>query len=106
MGYSIGKYEGNTLVVDTTDMNDKTWIDTLGHPHSDALHLVERFRRPSHDTLEIAFTFDDPKTYTKPWTGKKVYRLQPPGYEIKEDIICEGYRKLGLRTEGYEFIKP
>lgn len=106
MGYSIGKYEGNTLVVDTTNINEKTWIDALGHPHSDALHLVERIRRVSHDSLEIEFTFDDPKTYTRPWTGKKVYQLQPPGYEIKEDVICDEYRKLGLRTEGYEFIKP
>jgi hypothetical protein len=105
MGHSIGKYDGNTLVVDTTDINDKTWIDPLGHPHSDALHLVERYRRVNHDTLEIEFTFDDPKTYARPWTGKKVYQLQPPGYEMKEDIICEQYRKLGLRTEGYEFIK-
>ena len=105
MGHSIGKYDGNTLVVDTTDINDKTWIDTLGHPHSDALHLVERYRRVNHDTLEIEFTFDDPKTYARPWTGKKIYQLQPPGYEMKEDIICEQYRKLGLRTEGYEFIK-
>jgi len=105
MGHSIGKYDGNTLVVDTTDINEKTWIDTLGHPHSDALHLVERYRRLNHDTLEIEFTFDDPKTYARPWTGKKVYQLQPPGYEMKEDVICEQYRKLGLRTEGYEFIK-
>src|SRR2546427_9934409 len=105
MGHSIGKHDGSTLVVDTTDIDDKTWIDTLGHPHSDALHLVERYRRVNHDTLEIEFTFDDPKAYARPWTGKKVYQLQPPGYEMKEDIICEQYRKLGLRTEGYEFIK-
>lgn len=106
MGYSIGKYEGNTLVVDTTNINADTWIDGLGHPHSDALHVVERIRRLDRDTLEIDFTFDDPKTYSKPWTGKKVYQLEPPGYEIKEDVICAQYRKLGLRTEGYEFIKP
>jgi hypothetical protein len=106
MGHSIGKFDGNTLVVDTADINDTTWIDTLGHPHSDALHLVERFRRVNHDTLEIEVTFDDPKSYTKPWTGKKSYRLQPPGYEIKEDTICEEYRRPGLRNDGFEFIKP
>jgi len=106
MGHSIGKYEGNTLVVDTADINETTWIDTLGHPHSDALHLVERFRRPNHDTLEIEVTFDDAKTYTRPWTGKKVYQLQPPSYELKEEVICEDYRKPGLRKDGFEFIKP
>jgi hypothetical protein len=105
MGFSLGKYDGNSLVVDTTDINDKTWIDTLGHPHSDALHLVERIRRVNHETLEIQFTFDDRKAYTKTWTAKKVYQLQPPGYEMKQDVICEEYRKPGLRKEGFEFIK-
>jgi len=56
MGHSIGKYDGNTLVVDTAAINETTWIDTLGHPHSDALHLVERIRRLNHDTLEIEVT--------------------------------------------------
>jgi hypothetical protein len=106
MGHSIGKYDGSTLVVDTVSVNDSTWIDALGHPHSDALHLVERIRRPNHDTLEIEVTFEDPKAYTKPWTGKKVYQLQPPSYELKEDVICEEYRKPGLRNDGFEFIKP
>jgi hypothetical protein len=106
MGHSVGKYEGNTLVVDTAAINETTWIDTLGHPHSDALHLVERFRRPSHDTLEIEVTFDDAKAYTRPWTGKKVYQLEPANYEPKEEVICEDYRKPGLRSDGFEFIKP
>ena len=106
MGHSIGKYDGNTLVVDTAAINETSWIDTLGHPHSDALHLVERIRRPTHDTLEIEVTFEDPKAYTKPWTGKKVYQLQPSNFELKEDVICEEYRKAGLRKDGFEFIKP
>jgi len=55
--------------------------------------------------LEIEFTFDDPKTFTKPWTGKKVFQLQAPGFEMKEQVICEEYRKLGLRKDGYEFIR-
>jgi hypothetical protein len=106
MGHSVGKYEGNTLVVDTAAINETTWIDALGHPHSDALHLVERIRRLNHDTLEIEVTFEDPKAYTRPWTGKKVYQLQPPSYELKEEVICEEYRKPGLRNDGFEFIKP
>ena len=106
LGYSMGTYDGDTLVVDTIEINEPTWIDSLGTPHSDALHLTERFRRVNRDTLEIEFTFDDPKTFAKPWTGKKLYQLQPPGSEIKDHIICEEHRKLGLRTEGLEFIKP
>ena len=105
MGYSTGKYEGDTLRVDTTAIRDETWIDSLGTPHSEDLHLTERFRRVNQNTLEIEFTFDDPKTFTKPWTGKKVFQLQPPGFEMKEHVICQEHRKLGLRKDGYEFIK-
>jgi hypothetical protein len=61
MGDSIGKWEGDTLVVDTIGFNDKTWLDQVGHPHSDALHLTERIHRTAPDMLQIDFTFDDPK---------------------------------------------
>ena len=73
MGDSIGKYEGDTLVVDTIGFNDKTWLDHTGHPHSDALHVVERLRRVNHDTLELAIAVDDPKAYTKSFSGKKYF---------------------------------
>jgi len=66
MGYSTGKWEGNALVVDTVGLTDKAWLDALGHPHSDALHLTERFRRMSVGNLEIEITIDDPKAYVKP----------------------------------------
>ena len=95
MGHSIGKWDGDTLVVDTIGINDRSWLDSLGHPLSDALHVVERFRRVNRDTLEIDFLFDDPKTYTKPWTGKKVYRLQRPGFEVMEDVVCEDHLEIG-----------
>ena len=88
MGHSIGKWDGDPLVVDTIGLNDKTWLDGLGHPHSDALHLVERIRRVDHATLQIDLTFDDPKAYTKPWTGEQVFKLRP-GWDIAEQIICE-----------------
>src|SRR5437870_13038774 len=68
MGYSVGHWEGDTLVVETTGYNDKTWLDFSGHPHTDALRMTERFRRIDIGHLEIQFTFDDPKAYTKPWT--------------------------------------
>ena len=104
-GYSVGRYDGNTLVADTVEIDEQTWIDGLGTPHSDALHLVERFRRVNRNTLEIEFTFDDPKTFTKAWGGKKVFQLQPPVTEVKEHVLCEEFRKAGLRKSGYEFFR-
>jgi hypothetical protein len=68
MGYSVGHWEGDTLVVETAGYNDKTWLDFSGHPHTDALRMTERFRRPDFGHIEVQFTFDDPKAYTKPWT--------------------------------------
>jgi len=68
MGYSTGKWEGDTLVVDTRGLTDQGWLDARGHPHSDGLHLIERFRRLDIGNLEIAVTIDDPKAYTKPLT--------------------------------------
>jgi hypothetical protein len=67
-GYSVGKWEGDTLVVNTIGVNEKTWLDDGGHPHSDAMHIVERFRRPDFGHMEVKITIDDPKAYTKPWT--------------------------------------
>lgn len=75
LGDSVGRYEGDTLVVDTVGFNDKTWLDHPGHPHTDALHIIERFRRLDHDTLEILFTVDDPRAYTKPFTGRRLLAL-------------------------------
>jgi len=66
LGYSTGKWDGDTLVVDTIGLTDKTWLDALGHPHSDALHLTERFRRSTVGNLEIEVTINDPKAYVKP----------------------------------------
>jgi len=87
MGDSIGHWEGDTLVVDTVGVNDKTWLDQVGHPHSDALHVIERIRRPDHDTLVDDLTIDDPKAYTKPWNGHKVFALKR-GWHLLE-YICE-----------------
>jgi len=97
MGHSVGRWEGDTLVVDTVGLNDKTWLDALGHPHSDALRVEERFRRPVRERLEIDFVFEDPKAYTRPWNGKKVYELMPPGFEVLEDYTCDSLLKLGIQ---------
>jgi len=67
-GYSVGTWEGDTLMVDTIGVNEKTWLDDGGHPHSDALHIIERFRRPNFGHMEVRLTIDDPKAYTKSWT--------------------------------------
>ena len=67
-GYSIGKWEGDTLVVDTTGLRDGGWLDIIGTPLTDAAKLTERFKRPSYGRMEIDVTVDDPKAYTKPWT--------------------------------------
>jgi hypothetical protein len=77
MGDSIGHWDGDTLVVDTVNFNDKTWIDRVGHPHSDALHLVERIRRVDHSHLVDELTIEDPKAYSKPWTGHLDFVLKP-----------------------------
>jgi hypothetical protein len=86
-GHSIGRWEGDTLVVDTIGMNGKLWLDRLGHPESDQMHIVERIHRVDDKTLQVEFTFDDPKAYPKPWTAQMSFRLQPK-WDILEDI-CE-----------------
>jgi hypothetical protein len=73
MGDSIGKYDGDTLVIDTIGFNEKTWLDHTGHPHSDALHVVERLRRADPGTMELSVTVEDPKAYTKSFSGKKYF---------------------------------
>jgi hypothetical protein len=67
-GYSVGNWEGDTLVVHTVGVNDKTWLDDAGHPHSDAMQITEHFRRPDFGHMQVEITVDDPKTYTRPWT--------------------------------------
>ena len=68
LGYSVGHWEGDTLVVDTIGMNDRTWLDAAGHPHGEKLHVTERYTRPDSNTLRLEATIDDPEYYTKPWT--------------------------------------
>jgi hypothetical protein len=75
-GHSIGKWEGDTLVVDTVGITDRTWLDGAGHEHSDKLHLTERFRLSNPNTLEYIVTYDDPVFFVKPFTSKKVLRRQ------------------------------
>jgi hypothetical protein len=76
LGYSVGHWERDTLVVESAGFNDKTWLDLIGHPHSEALRVVERYRRRDFGHLDVEMTFDDPQMYTKPFTIKFTQELQ------------------------------
>jgi hypothetical protein len=77
LGYSVGSWDGETFVVDTTGFNDKSWLDAGGTPHTEALRTTERLRRTDFGHLEITFTFDDPKTFTRPWSTTVKFILLP-----------------------------
>jgi hypothetical protein len=86
-GHSIGRWDGDTLVVDSIGFNEKFWIDRQGTPHTDRLHLVERFTRSDFNTLKYEFTIDDPGAYTAPWTSGILLRWSP-GQELFE-YVCQ-----------------
>jgi hypothetical protein len=77
MGYSIGRWDGDTFVATTTGLTDRSWLDLNGHPHSESLVLTERFRRPNVGHLEIEVTYTDPATFTTPLTVTQKLRLLP-----------------------------
>jgi len=87
-GYSVGKWDGDTLVVETTGFRGDGWLDVTGAPFTTGLKLTERFRRPSYGRLEIDLTIDDPMAYTRPWTVRVNQRLNP-GEELIEFICNE-----------------
>lgn len=93
MGYSVGKWDKDSLVVTTAGFNGKTWLDQAGHPASDALTVTERFRRPDFGHLTIEVTIDDPKAYTRPWTVTESMDLLPDT-ELLEFICNENNRDL------------
>jgi Domain of unknown function (DUF3471) len=90
LGYSIGHWEGDTLVASTAGFNDKTWLDFSGHPHSEALRTTERFHRRDFGHIDFEMTIDDPKTFTRPFTLKAVKTLAADT-ELME-TICENER--------------
>ena len=90
-GDSVGHWEGDTLVIDTVNFNGKTRLDTIGHPHSDQLHLVQRFSRPDLGHLRYEVTVDDPKTFTKTWSNVRTFTLRPD-WEMME-YSCEENNK-------------
>ena len=91
MGHSVGKWDGDSFVVDTVDISDINWLDRMGHPHSDKLHLIERFRRVDDKTMLLNITVDDPIAYSKTWEAtQRTFRLRPDaraGEAICEDMF-------------------
>jgi hypothetical protein len=90
MGWSNGRWEGETLVIDVTGLNDQTWFDRAGNYHSDALHVVERYTARSPDTLMYEATIEDPKTFTRPWKiSMPLYRRVERNAQIMEYKCAE-----------------
>ena len=90
-GDSVGRWEGDTLVIDTVNFNGKTRLDTIGHPHSEQLHLIQRFTRPDLGHISYEVTVDDPKTFAKPWTNTRTFTLRSD-WEMME-YSCEENNK-------------
>jgi hypothetical protein len=95
IGHAIGHWEGDTLVIDTVDFNDKSWLSTVAYPypHTEMLHVVERYRRPDLGHLELEMTIEDPGTFKKPWAVKRSANLDPTD-EIMEFICNENEKDL------------
>jgi len=97
MGDSVGKWEGDTLVVDTVGFNTRTELS--GFKHSEGLHIVERFSRPDFDTLQYEATLEDPNVFVRPWTVSRTFPLRPDLNKIDE-FVCENnkdYSKLFVK---------
>jgi hypothetical protein len=93
MGYSVGTWSGDTFVVDTAGLNDRSWLDMMGHPQTEALHVIELYRRSDLGRMEIQITIDDPVAYIKPWTVTESSRLLPDT-ELLEFICNENEKDL------------
>ena len=99
-GYSVGKWEDDTtFVVETIGLDEKTWLDNAGNPHSNDMKVIERYQRINEGTMELTVTIDDPTAYTKPWVGrnKLPLRLIPSNVDLME-MICSA-------TEAQEYKK-
>jgi len=108
-GYSVGHWQDDyTFVVETVGLNESTWLDNAGRPHSDEMRVEELFHRPSREILELTVTIDDPKFYTKPWVAanKLTFHLLPADFDMGE-IICapqemEEYKKQVVSPVSHE----
>jgi len=88
MGYSVGKWEGDSLAVDTTGFNQEAWLDGAGHPRSETMHVRERYHRVDFGHMDIEITVDDPKYYTRPYTFSAKFHLIPDS-DVLEFVCAE-----------------
>jgi len=104
-GLSRGRWDGNTLVIETTNFNGYTWIDDAGNFYTDAARIVERLTLIDPDTIHYDVTIEDPKAYTRPWkVAWALVREKEPGFHLFEEACREGERDLGrIREAGYRF---
>ena len=99
MGDGVGNYRGDTLVVDVTGFNDKSWLDQAGHPHTNRMRLTERYRRADLMTLKYEVTIDDPGSYSKPWTTSNTVRWRP-GFKLMEYVCDENEKDAAHMSKG------
>jgi hypothetical protein len=98
MGYSVGRWEGDTLVVESRGFKDTIWLDFGGHPHTEDLRIVERFRRTDFGHIELKATFEDPKAYNKPWTIEVKVEFMPDTEML--EYVCNENEKDHARLVG------
>jgi len=95
-GYSVGRWEGDTLAVDTTGFNERAWLDLMGHPRSESMHILERYRRRDFGHMDLEVTIDDPKYYTRPFTFRTVLNLVPDSDVL--EYVCNEDEKDVVHT--------
>jgi hypothetical protein len=91
MGYSVGRWDGDTLAVDSSGFVDNNWLDNGGHMGTEAMKLTERFRRRDYGHIDLQFTIEDPKAYTKPWTVNLEFTATPDSELI--EYVCDENEK-------------
>jgi len=96
MGSSVGRWDGDTLVVETTGFNERAWLDNYGHPRSESMRVTERYRRRDFGHMDLEMTFDDAKYYTKPFSFKTALNLLPDDDVL--EYVCTENEKDNLRT--------
>ena len=98
-GYSVGRWDGETLVVESNGFNDKSWVGRPGFPHTEALRVTERYRRRDFGHMDVQITFDDPKTFVRPWTATTEL-LYDPDTEMLEFVCNENEKSV------QHFVQP
>lgn len=100
MGHSTGRYEDDTLFIDTVGIRGGRWLDPQGHPHTDALHVVERIRRVDQNSMEFEVTITDPNAYKNSWRKKIVRELAASGLRFWDEANCEELLRMGTHYSG------